>query len=103
MYRRLESSHFTDGHITANLVKTLQDGDEIGSSLLFNTFENVAFADFTMNRVYVEHLIKLGAPHVHLAGSGPALYTMFREKEQAAELCTRCKDQGMEVYLAGAV
>ena len=56
-----------------------------------------------MRRVYVEHLIKLGAPHVRLAGSGPTLFTVLKEKAQAEDLYTRCQDQGMEVYLAGMV
>jgi len=68
--------------------------------MLFNVFENIAFDDFDVRRVYVEHLIKLGAPHVHLAGSGPTLFTMFQDKEKAEELCTRCKNQGMKAYLA---
>jgi 4-diphosphocytidyl-2C-methyl-D-erythritol kinase len=56
-----------------------------------------------MRRVYVEHLIKLGAPHVHLAGSGPALFTMFSDKTAAEDLYNRCKDQGMKTYLASTL
>ena len=68
---------------------------------LNNTFENVAYDYFHGLEVYKEHILKLGAPHVHLAGSGPALFTVFRDKSMAENLYTRCRDQGMEVYLAG--
>jgi len=51
----------------------------------------------------VEHLIKLGAPNVHLAGSGPTLFTMLENKILAEELLARCKNQGMETYLAATI
>jgi 4-diphosphocytidyl-2-C-methyl-D-erythritol kinase len=68
--------------------------------MLFNTFENVAFDQFSGLKVYKEHIIKLGVPNVHLAGSGPALFTMLKDKAQAEDLYTRCKQQGFESYLA---
>jgi len=101
MYAGLEPAHYTDGHITQRLVRALREGREFRPSMLFNTFENVAFGGSNMRRVYVEHLIKLGAPHVHLAGSGPALFALLKDKTQAEDLYTRCKNQGMEAYLVG--
>ena len=100
MYQRLTASHYTDGALTDKIVKAIKRGEILDTSLLFNTFENIAFDDFNIRLVYVEHLNKLGAPHVHLAGSGPTLFTIFNDKTQAEDLYTRCKDQGMEVYLA---
>jgi 4-diphosphocytidyl-2-C-methyl-D-erythritol kinase len=99
MYAQLKASHYTDGKITENLADTLHKGSEFRPSMLFNTFENVAFDHFAGLKVYKEHLIKLGAPYVHLVGSGPTLFTMFHEKAQAEDLYTRCKQQGMEVYM----
>jgi 4-diphosphocytidyl-2-C-methyl-D-erythritol kinase len=101
MYASLGKSHYTDGKITDRLVKALKAGGELEPSLLFNTFENVAFDRFSGLVPYKEHLIKLGAPHVHLAGSGPTLFTMLKDRAQAEDLYTRCKQQGMEAYLAG--
>jgi len=99
MYAALKSAHYTDGSITGKLVKTLRERGEFSPALLFNTFENVAFEDDAL-RAYREHLIKLGAPHVHLAGAGPALFAMFQDKSEAGELYRRCRDQGMPTYLA---
>jgi len=103
MYAALKPPHFTDGTITETLVETLHKSSKFSPSLLFNTFENIAFDDYNMRRVYVEHLVKLGAPHVHLAGSGPTLFTMFQNKEKARELFTRCKEQGMKTHLVGTL
>jgi 4-diphosphocytidyl-2-C-methyl-D-erythritol kinase len=97
LYASLTASHFTDGQITAQLVNELKEGKE--PSTLFNTFENVAFARGSELKVYRDHIRKLGAPHVHLAGSGPALFTLLKDKTKAEELFTRCKHQNMEAYL----
>jgi 4-diphosphocytidyl-2-C-methyl-D-erythritol kinase len=103
LYGKVTDSHFTDGRITEKLVSAIKKKDEFSPSLLFNTFENVAFDYFKGLEVYKEHILKLGAPHVHLAGSGPALFAVFRDKSQAGDLYTRCKNQGMEVYLANTL
>jgi 4-diphosphocytidyl-2-C-methyl-D-erythritol kinase len=103
MYARLKGSHYTDGEITRNLVKVLKTGQELPSYLLFNTFENVALDYFAGLKVYKEHVIKLGAPNVHLAGSGPTLFTMFRNEVEAEDLYTRCQDQGMRAYMVRTV
>ena len=97
LYASLNTSHFTDGHITKQLVKELKEGKE--PTTLFNTFENVAFARGSELKVYRDHICKLGASHVHLAGSGPALFTLFKDKARAEELHTRCKQQNLETYL----
>ena len=99
MYAALKPAHYTDGGITQKLAAALTKGQRFNPSRLFNTFENVAFNSFPGLNIYKEHLLKLGASHVHLAGSGPALFTMFESKEKAADLCRRCRDQGMNALL----
>jgi 4-diphosphocytidyl-2-C-methyl-D-erythritol kinase len=103
MYAALRPAHFTDGQISRKLADNLASGYGVDFSLLFNTFENIAFKDFTIRRVYVDHLQKLGAPHVHLCGSGPAVYTLFEDKAPAEELYDRCCNHGMEVYLVETI
>jgi 4-diphosphocytidyl-2-C-methyl-D-erythritol kinase len=102
MYASLHQNHYTDGKITENFIKALKEG-EFEVSRLFNTFENVAFDAASKLNVSKEHFTKLGAPHVHLAGSGPTLFTMLKDKSQAGDLYLRCQQQGMEVYLAETV
>ena len=96
LYASVRPSHYTDGQITDKFIKAL---GEFKPSMLFNTFENVAFDRFSGLKVYKEHLIKLGASNVHLAGSGPTLFTMLEDKAQAEDLHTRCKQQGMKAHL----
>jgi len=99
LYASLKASHYTQGQITERLVKRLRESGEFTPSLLFNTFENVAFATFPELSVYQEHMIKAGATDVHLAGSGPALFTLVKDRAQAEELHLRLQQQGLETYL----
>lgn len=97
LYASLNTSHYTDGQITQRLVAELNEGGE--PSILFNTFENVAFARFPRLKVYRDHLVKMGAKDIHLAGSGPTLFTLLKDKAKAEDLYLRCKHQKMETYL----
>jgi 4-diphosphocytidyl-2-C-methyl-D-erythritol kinase len=102
LYASLKPAHYTNGQITERLVKALEGGG-FRPSLLFNTFENIAFGQFSGLEVYKEHIKKLGAPNIHLAGSGPTLFTLLEDKAQAEDLYTRYKQQGMEAYLTETV
>jgi len=100
LYASLKSGHYTDGQITEKLVKALHERRGLKPSLLFNTFENVALDRFSGLSVAREHFIKLGAPFVHLAGSGPTLYTLLDDKSRAEELCSLLEKQNMQAFLA---
>ena len=99
LYNMLQPAHFTDGKITDNLASDLKTKGEFNTSLLFNTFENVVFARGEELTNYRDHLLKLGLPNIHLAGSGPTLFTMLDKKPRAEELWKRLEDRQIEAYL----
>ena len=99
LYASLKVSHYTDGRTTRKLVEELKAGREFTPSLLFNTFENVAFTRFSEIGVSRSHIMKMGATDVHLAGSGPALFTLVKDKAQAEELHIRLQQQRLGSYL----
>ena len=103
MYAALKPSHFSDGSITGKLVDDLKKGKPFRPARLFNTFENIAFEDFNIKHIYVDPLIKMGALHVHLAGSGPAVFTALPDKTRAEDIYRKCIDQGMKALLAQTV
>jgi len=100
LYASLKTNHYTDGQVTERLVEMLREGREFTPSLLFNTFENVVFTRLSKISAYRSHAMKVGAPNVHLAGSGPTLYTLLEGKAQAEELYLRLQHQRMQPYLA---
>lgn len=99
LYASLKASHYTGGQITEGLVDVLRKGKEFAPSLLFNTFENVAFDSFTGLREYWQKFVRVGARDVHLAGAGAALFTLIEDKAQAEDLNVRLQQQGLECYL----
>ncbi len=98
LYDSLSTNHYTDGQITQQLVEEIRKG-EFGHSLLFNTFESVVFTPFSELRIYRDHMVKMGAPTVHLAGSGPALFTLMNDRARAEDLYGHLKQQRFESYL----
>jgi len=102
LYASLNSSHYTDGQVTDRLVALLTGRSLKGERLvsnIFNVFDDVARNSFTGLGKYWQQFLKAGAQQVHLAGSGPALFTLIEDKAQAEELYTRCQQQGLESYL----
>jgi len=101
LYSSLKPNHFTDGHITDRMVAMLRgEGD---APMMYNVFENVAFDRFSKLKLYHDHIIKMGADNLHLAGSGPTLFSIVEERKQAEELYTRCQQQGFETYLVATI
>lgn len=99
IFARLKPEHYTDGQITRRLAEDLKSGVEFDANRMFNTFENVVFTRGAELTTYRSHIRKIGAPHAHLAGSGPAFFTLMKDNQQAEDLYIRLKNQGMETYL----
>ncbi len=103
LYASLNPSHFASGQFSKSMVDVLHRGGEIPSSALFNIFERVAFDAFPGLEKYWQRFLDLGADDVHLAGSGPALFTLTRDRSQGEELYRSLSTEGLEVYLVQTV
>ena len=99
VYSMLRPSHYTDGKITEKLITFLKSGGEFSSSLLYNVFENVVFGSGEELTILRDHILKTGAPNIHLAGSGPTMFTLLEDKSQAEDLLVRLKNQRIEAFL----
>jgi 4-diphosphocytidyl-2-C-methyl-D-erythritol kinase len=100
LYQSLTDSHYTKGEITERLIAVLKDGGELAPELLGNIFEQVALARFAGLDGYQSQMRKVGAGSVHLAGSGPALFTVVKEWPRARDLCLSLIGQGITCYLS---
>ena len=103
LYSRLKASHYTDGRITEGLVALLNRGEEVMPSSLFNVFDGIARDSFIGLEEYWQRFIKAGAEGVHLAGSGPALFTLMRDRAEAERLYRSLQQKGMESYVVETV
>ncbi len=99
LYASLKASHYTGGQITDRLVTSLTTGGEVTASYLFNVFDEVVLDNFAGLGKYREQFLKAGAQKVHLAGSGPALFTLMEDKNQAEKIYENLQKQGLASYL----
>jgi 4-diphosphocytidyl-2-C-methyl-D-erythritol kinase len=99
LYGKITANHYTGGEITGDFMSTINSGETFPYSLLFNTFENVVFTKGEELTNYRDHMLKIGAPFVHLAGSGPTLFTLLSDKSQAEDLTKKLQNYGMKVIL----
>ena len=100
LYAAIKSEHYTRGQVTDRLVAVLNSGGEVTPSMLFNVFESVAWDMFDRLGEYREQFLKAGAESVHLAGSGPTLFTPAKDRVQADKIHQNLQQQGVESYLA---
>jgi len=102
VYAALKPTYFTDGSFTQMFIRELDSRNQI-LPYLFNTFENILFNKGSELEVYRDHLIKMGVQNVHVAGSGPVLYSLVADEQKAKELLTVIKAQRMEAYLVSTI
>jgi len=100
MYSRLDTRHFTEGRFVQAALSSLRQGKMIEPALMFNVFEKVVFDFLPQLNEYGKALKEAGALEVHLAGSGPCLFTCFSVEGKARELLARLRQRGLECYLA---
>ncbi len=103
LYRALKSSMHTTGQSTKLLVDRLRTGAALSSADFTNVFESVAFDVFPNLADYRHRLLEAGASHVHLAGSGPTLFTIVPTPEEGKLIEGRLSSQRLEAYLAETV
>ncbi|MBI4295160.1 MAG: 4-(cytidine 5'-diphospho)-2-C-methyl-D-erythritol kinase [Chloroflexi bacterium] len=103
LYSRLDSRHFSDGRATAALVSQLNRRQRLEPDLLYNVFEAVAPEVFPGLHGYCQSLIAAEAPVVHLAGSGPSLFTVVGDRSQAEAISGRLSARDVASYVARTV
>jgi 4-diphosphocytidyl-2-C-methyl-D-erythritol kinase len=102
MYGNLHAGYFTEGQFVKKALSCLRQGKAIEHSLMFNVFEKIAFSFFPGLEGYRRALEEAGAPGVHLAGSGPCLFTFFSAEEKARGLFSHLEEHGLECYLTSS-
>ena len=98
LYSQLNESHFTDGLYTDKLIESVRSKKHINSDLLYNIFEHVAFDCFKDIEKRRSNLKKAGAERIHLAGSGPALFTLVSNKEHGEVILKNLHNSNFQTY-----
>jgi len=103
MYGKLDRSHFTSGELTQRMVNELHNQKRLQSYLLCNTFECIAFDFFGQLDDFRARFRAVGAKSVHVAGAGPALFTLVESESEGKALVNQLKGNDFEAYLTHTI
>jgi len=98
LYGSLKKDHYSFGLITSEVMKEMEEG--ILRSSLTNDFEEIAFKVYPELQEQWKQILDIGADNLHLAGSGPALFSLLEENADAETLYQLLGNKGFEVYFA---
>lgn len=103
MYARVAPADFTNGEHTGSLVKKISRGSELSPADLYNGFEHIAFSAFPGLSIYRQRFLDCGAGAVHLAGSGPSLFTLVDNRAEGEEILRQLREARLEAHLVQTV
>lgn len=103
LYAALRPSHFSNGQHTRKAIEMLDRQGDVSSLPWFNVFEQVADEVYAGLGRWRRRFLDLGAGNVHLAGSGPTLFTISRDKAKLDRVYRSLVAEGLETYLVQTV
>jgi 4-diphosphocytidyl-2-C-methyl-D-erythritol kinase len=96
MYAHLKPKDFTDGSVTRSLADAMRVGSTDLSGRLCNAFDSAALEFFTGLRRFRTAFRAAGAREIHVAGAGPTLYTIVRDRARAEKICQLLRSNGLD-------
>jgi 4-diphosphocytidyl-2-C-methyl-D-erythritol kinase len=99
LYRELTPQQYTGGQATESFVNRLTTTGEMATEDIFNVFDGVASRVFDGIDIYRERMLTAGAGKVHLAGAGPALFTLCASETDAGAIHRRLIADDLNAYL----
>jgi 4-diphosphocytidyl-2-C-methyl-D-erythritol kinase len=103
LYGALTRGDYADGNATQHAVARLTKGAALDADMLVNTFERVAYRVFPSLASFAEALRAAGAERVHLAGSGPSLFSLVRDEAAGNAMAGRLSAGGLRAWCVPTV
>jgi 4-diphosphocytidyl-2-C-methyl-D-erythritol kinase len=103
MYAALGPAHYSAGEHTKRVVSAIERGVVRDGLSVYNAFDSVAFEMYEGIEWYWKQFTLAGAPEVHLAGSGPTLFTILSARGRAEELYRSLLGSGLEIYIVKTI
>ncbi len=98
MYGSLTEGDFTDGSRTERVLRLADSGGPVTGADIFNAFDRAAYEAFEGLDEHRRRMLEAGAPKVHLAGAGPALFALAAGESEARALATRLVSPAAAVF-----
>jgi 4-diphosphocytidyl-2-C-methyl-D-erythritol kinase len=101
LYGLIVQHQYTGGEYTFRMKQSIDSGH--GLAGLYNVFDHVVSEAYPGLDRYFDLLRKAGAREIHLAGSGPVIFTALQDEKKAREIYGRVKTGDEQVYLVSSV
>jgi len=103
LYGALTPADYADGRATERAVALLAKGAAVNHAMLVNTFERVAYRVFPSLASFADAMRAAGAERVHLAGSGPSLFTPAPDEAAGNAMAERLSASGLRAWCVPTV
>jgi len=99
MYAQVSARQYTSGKNTQDFINMLEGKAAAPGLSLYNVFDDVGVRFFPGLTEYRQKFLAAGAQEVHLAGSGPTLYSAMRNETKANDIHEKLIKMKLEAYL----
>jgi 4-diphosphocytidyl-2-C-methyl-D-erythritol kinase len=99
LYGLLGEHHYTEDEYCSAAKAVFLESGRIDPGFMYNTFDAVAFDAYPGLEQYWRRFADAGARHIHLAGSGPMLFTMSYDEFEAKSVHDRLTADNIQSYL----
>lgn len=100
MYNQLIVRNYSTGKNTTDFINMLEGKAATPGVKLINVFDEIGLKFFNGLSEYRQKFLEAGAAEVHLAGSGPTLFTVLRDDIKASDIHARLCKMGLESHLS---
>lgn len=103
LYGALTAADYAGGRATEHAVARLTKGAALDAAMLVNAFERVAYRVFPSLASFADAMRAAGAERVHLAGSGPSLFTLAPDEASGKAMAERLSAGGLRAWCVPTV
>ncbi|MDD5312001.1 MAG: 4-(cytidine 5'-diphospho)-2-C-methyl-D-erythritol kinase [Dehalococcoidia bacterium] len=95
LYGMMQPANYTEGTHATGMQALIESGGRLTSASLYNAFDYVVFKAYPELVRYWGPFHRSGAGKLHLAGSGPAIFTLAEDEAKANEIKQKLAEQGI--------
>jgi len=99
LFSLLKPEHYTSGEFVSKALESQRKQGGIAPSLMFNTFDKIAFETFPSLEYYWNAFQEVGATYIHLVGSGPCLFSAADNRSHAEAIATSLTKKGLKAFV----
>ena len=103
LYGLIGPGQYTKGEYTDRMRQSISAGGKAGNPQLYNVFDNVSSTAYPGLDRYRSIFSSAGAEDIHLAGSGPVLFTAVRDQKSAGEIQDKLRAKDIQAFLVSSL